>query len=454
MPYKKIICYPLGWGHLLYIPVLEELYKRKYFEKSVILTFLPKVIRTEKNYSHRSISFSYIDKDSIPSEKKPDLQYLEKEYGIPNLELIELLGYRDPDPRLTLADHFYFWENYFDREKPDAIVLSWPANFLSITMYLVARKRGILSILPTNARMFNRAILRNGKSLDALFDLWPGLKEKYDELKKTGLTEEQRRKQKESLSLITTTKPKPYIISSASGKPLKDRFIDSMLNMSLNKIKRTFRYRYNLNFNVAGEKTLPKEPFFFFPLHYEPEMALDLLAPYFRQQMPLIEYVNQSLPAGTKLLLKEHPNMIGHRKISYYKKLRKLRNVVLIHPRFTSYDIFTNKNCKGIITINSTVGYEALMFKKPVVAFGKAYYVVADDLVTNVTDLTILPEILMNIDQRVINEDKLLCFLQALDEETFEGFVVVPNKLRLWVIAPKNIIAIADEFEKKFPACR
>ena len=101
------------------------------------------------------------------------------------------------------------------------------------------------------------------------------------------------------------------------------------------------------------------EPFVFFPLHQEPERSLLLSAPFYTNQYEAIKNIIKSLPIGYKLFIKEHPAMKARhwRKISQYKEIMGLPNVVMIHPSVNSKELI--KKSSLVITISGTASFEA-----------------------------------------------------------------------------------------------
>jgi hypothetical protein len=115
-----------------------------------------------------------------------------------------------------------------------------------------------------------------------------------------------------------------------------------------------------------------KTPIAFFPLHVEPEAATMVLAPYYINMLALVENISKSLPANYMLCVKEHPNMLGMRPISYYQALSKIPNLILLPPKLNSISVIIKS--KLVITINSTAGLEAALLQKPVITFGSCHY--------------------------------------------------------------------------------
>lgn len=112
--------------------------------------------------------------------------------------------------------------------------------------------------------------------------------------------------------------------------------------------------------------------YFLFPLHFQPEASTAVNAPYYCNQADVIRCVAFSLPRHIKLYVKDHPNGIGFMRMSAYKDILNLPNVKYIDPQANTKKLI--KDSIGIITITSTMGYEALLMKKPVITLGHVFY--------------------------------------------------------------------------------
>jgi hypothetical protein len=107
----------------------------------------------------------------------------------------------------------------------------------------------------------------------------------------------------------------------------------------------------------------------FFPLHLEPEVALQYFSPEFSNSMEAIVWISKSLPVNYIVVVKEQANSYGVRSRWYYKQLIKIPNVVMSHPDSHSWDWIKSSNI--VATITGTAGQEAVNFEKPVLSFGK-----------------------------------------------------------------------------------
>jgi len=169
------------------------------------------------------------------------------------------------------------------------------------------------------------------------------------------------------------------------------------------------RFRSSIHYNVSQpvksylvERKLKKhkkfvefdhlpacDNFFFFPLHFEPEVSLQIFGRPYQNQIELIRNIALSAPVGTKIIVKEHPRSIGFRPYAYYRKLLDIPNVYLIDPFIKAYRIIPYAQLVAVIT--GSIGLEAAVLGKPVITFGNAAYnILPDSMVLQITNLNTL----------------------------------------------------------------
>jgi hypothetical protein len=146
-----------------------------------------------------------------------------------------------------------------------------------------------------------------------------------------------------------------------------------LIDGALARLKRNIRRKLTL---IQIEKlfTNPRsgEKYLIYPLHYHPESSTSVLSPEFVDEDVVIKNLAFNLPDGIKLYIKDHPNAAGFKKLSYYKKLYSLPNVRLIHYKHSTENLL--ENSEGVVTLTSTMGFEALLHEKPVYCLGEAFY--------------------------------------------------------------------------------
>lgn len=140
------------------------------------------------------------------------------------------------------------------------------------------------------------------------------------------------------------------------------------------------------------EKPVEGEKFFLYPLHYEWEAQIASREP-FLDQLGLAKQIASSLPSGTFLYVKAHPHWKNaDQGISAVRELKKEKNIRIIRPEANTIQLI--KNSLGVIVINSTVGYEALVLGKPVIVIGHEIYRTVG---IDIKDMNELPRALMSV---------------------------------------------------------
>lgn len=156
-------------------------------------------------------------------------------------------------------------------------------------------------------------------------------------------------------------------------------------------------------------------PFAFFPLHSEPEVALQVLGrPYHKNQIELLRNLAASLPTGWKLLVKEHPRSFGLRPREFYRSLLEIPNLRLIDVTAPSLPIVRQADLVAVIS--SSIGLEAAMIGKPLLILGHPKYAALPNTIArscyNLFELSATIRALL--DEYRYDEKGLLDFLSAL----------------------------------------
>lgn len=112
----------------------------------------------------------------------------------------------------------------------------------------------------------------------------------------------------------------------------------------------------------------------YFPLGYFPEASTD----YWINNKSIIQYETRILEIVTALtgrfrvLVKEHPHMLGIRSRSFYSKLRNIPDVVLVPPFEFSSQVMAQ--CQAVIIGGGSGGVEATLAGTPVFTFCETSY--------------------------------------------------------------------------------
>ena len=194
--------------------------------------------------------------------------------------------------------------------------------------------------------------------------------------------------------------------------------------------------RYDRTFDRSD----PKDEFYLFPLHLQPEASTLILAEWYVNQLETIKSIARTLPLGRLLYVKEHRSALGRHTLAFYKSLRAIHNVKLIAHDENTPDLI-RRSC-GVIVLSSTVGWEALLLNRPVYVFGEVFY----NVVKGVTRIGGFEDLRRRLAEdkaavsEIDNKHHLILFLVAMKRQSFEGiFDVTKMDMTARVLDEDNI---------------
>lgn len=140
---------------------------------------------------------------------------------------------------------------------------------------------------------------------------------------------------------------------------------------------------------------LPGTPFVVYFMHYQPERSSLPEGLFHVQQWTAIRLLSMALPKGWTLLVREHPTTwllpldISARTVDLYDEIAKLPNTQICSMDLDTFALIDNSS--AVATLTGSVGFQAILRSKPVIAFGLPAYKdhPACFSIRSATDLTI-----------------------------------------------------------------
>lgn len=401
-----------------------------------------------KKYKREKIDFEY-------------LNWLEEEYGLPNLwpylyidriimngQLIREYPYDKPTlthEEMMRATQAFAKEiiSFLKSEKPDFLLMTVVSSLGSMLLYQIAKKEGIKTLIIRPSRIAPDSYIASEN-----YERFSLAEKIFNELQSGKLTS---LKRQEAISMLEKFRDRPAPFHPDFHPSLKPISRAKQLKFLLpRKLANNIRWLAKLNTdyflkkekdytdeipwysiwdkikrkwrNLRGFSDLYSKPdfrekFAFYPLQLQPEISTMLLAPLYTDQITVIRHIARSLPIEFKLYVKEHPNMIGFRPRAYYKELIKIPNVKLIDPALPGFDLI--QNAKLLLVLSATTGWEAILLKKPVITFGEIFY----NALSTVKRCHSFEELPYIIKERLENfrhdENELINFISAMLEDSF-----------------------------------
>jgi len=204
---------------------------------------------------------------------------------------------------------------------------------------------------------------------------------------------------------------KNRVVKLFCGDKYEANFISKRVNLKKMFVKKSNKILTQVDFNK-------KEDYIFVPFQVETDSQLILNSPNIKKMEHLVKEVikavekyNEKNKKTYKIFFKTHPKdfNVNKAKLEEIIKNNKIANIFEVG----NTDEFI-KNSKLVITINSTVGIEALREGKPVITLGDTFYNI-DGIVNHCKDLNNLSECInesLNSQKNIELTNKFLYYLR------------------------------------------
>lgn len=305
-----------------------------------------------------------------------------------------------------------FWDDLLARMQPDAI-LGEIACATEWMAWWTAQRMNIQYLAPYPTPVANKLFF-----LGAPDGVWEPMERAFESASDRGLSSEQEEVAERFVCNFRAKKAKPPFLSWAQRSPFAPDLRDlrrraARIPFRLQTFVEDGQYevgsyhgtppwrpiwedtmrivRHAASEATIFERTIADGPKVYFPLHVQPEFTTDVRAPFFTNQVALIESISKSVPAGYRVVVKEHPGMKGERKLGYYRDIQRIQNVQLLSPALDSHELIQQSD--AVLTITGSSAWEGILYEKPVIAFGPLCYGFGD-LVHRCNNVAELPVIL------------------------------------------------------------
>ena len=395
-------------------------------------------------YYHDRKYYKYIDQNKILLYAQLYYQYLEKLFkkDKPNFILDCDVDFFGRSALLEVSHYFNIKYISIDHSRIDG--------------YIIPTDRLCKSISPKVKKYFE-----NINSKDSSDDMMADYKQIIN---KMGFTPDHFKKMKEDQMFNIKKLFKRliiqnlYFIKSFSLRKVK---LNVIHNISSPIVSDTFLgllgiYKYYLRriyleyFNVFKNVKLENINYLLVPLHVIPESSTTVLSPIYINELFIIESLSKSIKADQFVVVKEHWSMIGHRPISFYKRLKKLHNVILINPK--QYDnpkeFITNSDL--VVTRSGSTAVEALFLGVNSLVFSDVIYSLMDGIKKIVIDSNLSKIIEEHIKYKPSKQDQIsyINTIKHIGEKVDLKPLLLRPEISDRSLVDANINALRMTFEK------
>jgi len=148
------------------------------------------------------------------------------------------------------------------------------------------------------------------------------------------------------------------------GNPLRTHF-----NLFVRNVRRRLKIG---QVQRLYQQPVNGERFLLYPMHFHPESSTSIVAGSYMDEYEVIRNIAFSLPEGVRMYVKDHISAWGYPSLDFYRRIKRLPNVRLLDPNAPTKQLI--KASEGVITLTSTVGYEALLLNTRVYLYGRVFY--------------------------------------------------------------------------------
>ena len=141
-----------------------------------------------------------------------------------------------------------------------------------------------------------------------------------------------------------------------------------MIPKILSKINTYRDHRYYQKIFNSNIEEIVKGSYIYFPLPMEPEYATHSLSKNFNNVHAIVQQAALCMPAGYKLVVKEHSPNIGLKSRVFYTSLMKLPNVVMANYLIKGQDLIDK--AESVMTLMGSTALEAGERGKMAILFG------------------------------------------------------------------------------------
>ena len=210
-------------------------------------------------------------------------------------------------------------------------------------------------------------------------------------------------------------------MNKVSFKQLKMNILDGVSSPICTKVVLRYKFmylyfirRFYLEYGrTFYRRDLSKIRYILVPLHVIPESSTSVMSPYYINEEFIIESLSKAVRSDQYVVVKEHWSMIGYRPLRFYKKIKKIPNVVLIDPTMYKTSGEYISQAELVVTVSGSTALEASFIGVNSMVLSNAVF----GLLSSIKEISITPNLRKDIsDQlgRKISTKELYAYLKIV----------------------------------------
>lgn len=367
------------------------------------------------------------DFDSIQIDNSTCESYLETSYMSDRF----LGHFNFTERNIILRKEISFWRSILDTYKPSAVVNELVAIEISEVLMIECKIKNIKYLAGMNCVVYDYFYwLPNPSTISG--EHLPNIEPSENSIKIA----------KQYLNEVFEKNYKPFYVKNLPSRYNIRIILVSIIKLFLLRIKKialnfnkkfcyenyTNQYKKRLIILIKGLyhkydkiESIPNGvEVIFYPLHQEPEATLNYMSEFYSNQCATIENILKCLNQNQVLVVKEHPVDKGALLMDKFIELRKKYSCLYFIPAEIHGRIVLERASR-VVTLTSTVGWEAFIIGKKVYVLGEIFYdrIVGQDYILNFKQLK---EVLRKpVEKNQISIDEIILFIAKMVEISYKG---------------------------------
>lgn len=185
--------------------------------------------------------------------------------------------------------------------------------------------------------------------------------------------------------------------------------------------------------DIAIKEIDKSHKYFYFAAPYQPEASTTISLGAYENLLQVMNIINEELPENWKIYYKEHPSIFERtqkgslsRSFEYYRKLKRLKNVIVVSHNINTYDLI--RNSKAVIGVSGTTLWYSFAKMKPTIIFGN-HWLSGSKSVFTVSSGDELNKVFKKIiDGYKVDEEDILLYAQAIYNSTIKNIKVAGGR--------------------------
>jgi len=195
-------------------------------------------------------------------------------------------------------------------------------------------------------------------------------------------------------------------------------------------------------FNCPSIDALPNN-YIYYPIQFSPESSINIPAPYFIDQLRVIDAIRMAMPSDLLLVVKEHPDCITLRPPGFVNSLLHKAGVLVVKHDVDSKELIIKS--KLVISVTGTAALEAFFYGKASLVMGPTFFA---ECLGGVCSIAELPKRINDSLVKHVTKDEIIKFLSQVYAVSSDFLANTPGEPPCEIMSFENLDSFWEAFIK------